>query len=258
MAFARVDFLLELVKRRIVERYVGSTHVLLWVLCAPLFPLLANLFVFYYVARLPQAQEMGPVLYALFIFTGLLPYRSLQRAMAEGCEVLAGNIELLRSAVFPVHFLSVVSVGGLVAEFGVQLLLLIALLVFSGVGVGPAILLLPVALLLLFVLMTGMSWLLVGVGYAMRETAEIVNTGMLALLYLTPVMYPKDAVPRVLQPLIELNPLTHLVYVFRDVFLPSASPHWWSWAVLAFAAAAAFGAGWAAMVRIKRYAGDLV
>ena len=255
----RADFLAELVRRRILERYVGTTSVALWVLVSPLIPLLIHLLVFYFIARIPEVQAMGVPGYAAFAFSGLLVFRVLQRAVAEGCELLLGNMEMLRSANFPLPYLSLASVGALMVDVALQLVLMAALVVWSGNGVGASLAALPAALAILVLLCIGASWLASIAGYVAREVQELFTVGLTALLYLSPAVYPVEAAPPPVRLLIELNPLTHLVIVFRDVLLPAASGfHWQSWLYAALLAAATFGAGLLAIQRTGREAGDLV
>jgi ABC-type polysaccharide/polyol phosphate export permease len=67
-----------------------------------------------------------------------------------------------------------------------------------------------------------------------------------------------EAAPQSLRPFIELNPLTHIVIMFRDALLGGGGFHWVSWSVSVGMAAMAFLGGWLAIVRVQRIVGDLV
>lgn len=258
MRIERLDFLLELTRRRIVERYVGASHILFWIVVSPLVPVVTNLLIFYFVARMPQVRDMGLATYGLFLLSGLLPYRILQRALSEAGDLLTASMELLRSTAFPVPYLSLVSTLGMAVEFAIQLALLVVLVVWWRGAPGPALLLLPVAFVLLFALMVGLSWTFSVLGHFVREVNEITSITMVGLLYLTPAVYPVDAVPASLQSLILLNPLSHVVIAFRDALLSAPEMHWQSWAIFAALAAAALAAGAALVSAVRGYVGDMV
>ena len=259
MAIKRPDFLFELVRRRVLERYVGSTSVALWMVVSPLIPLVLNLLVFYFIARVPEVQAMGLGLYAAFAFSGLLVFRVLQRAASEGCDLLISNLDMLRSVNFPLPYLSLSSIGALLVDFALQIVLMGVLLAWSGQLPGGSLVLLPPAIAITVVLCIGMSWLASIAGYLAREMQELLTIGLTALLYLSPALYPLEAAPAALRPFIEFNPLTHLVIVFRDALLPSGGGlHVQSWLYAVALAAATFGAGLFAMSRLKRVVGDLV
>jgi lipopolysaccharide transport system permease protein len=254
----RLDLLLHLVHRRVLDRYIGSTSVVLWMLVSPLIPLLVNILIFYFVARIPEIQSMGLLGYAAFAFSGLIPFRILQRAVTEGGDLLVSNLEMLRSVNFPLAYLSLASVGSLMVDLTMQLLLMAALLIWSGHGVSLSLFALPGAMAILFLLCVGSSWLASIAGYLAREVQELLTLVLTLLLYLSPAVYPLGAAPKALQPIIELNPLSHVVIVFRDVLLSSGSFHWASWLYAVTLAGATFAAGWFAIAKVRRFAGDLV
>lgn len=253
------EFFFELTRRRLIERYVGSSFVVPWVVIAPLIPLATNLAVFYFVARIPAIQSMGLPTYAVYIFSGLLPFRVIQNAVVEASDLLVGNMEMLKSVTFPLHFLSMTAIATLMLEFGVQLLLMIVLLLISGRGLGWNMALLPIALILLITLVLGASWTVSALGYLLRDLREILAMGFSLLLYLSPVIYPVEALPRLMATLVLLNPVSHYVIVFRDALLPDAGGmHVASWLLAGAMSAAALALGWFAIQRTRRFVGDMV
>ena len=252
------DLLIQLIRRRVMDRYIGSSSILLWVLISPLIPLLLNMFVFFLVARVPEIQAMGAVGYAAFAFSGLLVFRVVQRAGSEGCDLLISNLEMLRSVNFPLAHLSLAAVGALMVDVILQLVVMLALLVWSGQGVTSSLIALPVALAILLATCIGGSWLASIAGYTAREVQELLTVGLTVLLYLSPALFPIEAAPSLLRRFIELNPLSHLIIVFRDVLLPTGALHWQSWLYASILAGGLFGAGLLAITRMKRVVGDLI
>lgn len=253
------EFLLELTRRRVIERYIGSSFVVLWVVIAPLIPLATNLAVFYFVAQIPAIQSMGLPTYAVYVFSGLLPFRVIQSAAIDASNLLVDNMEMLKSVNFPLHFLSMTSIAALLLEFGVQLLVMFALLLLSGRGVGPSLALLPIALILLAALVLGASWVFSVLGYLLKDLREVLVVGFSALLYLSPVVYPIEALPHLMATLVYLNPVSHYVIVFRDALVPaSGGVHVESWLLVAAMSAVALALGWLAIQRTKRFVGDMV
>ena len=256
---SKQEFLFELTRRRVVERYIGSSAMALWVVVAPLIPLATNLAVFYFVARIPAVQSMGVPAYAVYIFSGLLPFRIIQGAVIEATDLLVTNMEMLKSVNFPLHILSMTSVAALVLEFGLQLLVMLVLLLASGHGVGMSILLLPPAVILLVMALLGASWTASVAGYLLRDLREVLGVGFTVLLYFSPVIYPIEAMPRLMATVANLNPISYFVIVFRDAFLPGAGGlHLESRLVAGAIATAAFAVGLIAIQRTRRFVGDMV
>jgi lipopolysaccharide transport system permease protein len=255
----RIDFLIELIRRRVMDRYVGTSSRILWVFLSPLVPLLTYVGLFYFVARIPQIQSMGLAGYALFMFSGLLPFRIIQRATTESCDLLVGNMEMLKTAVFPLSFLSLAAVGAILVDFGVQALFVAGLMVIAGVSLSWTILLLPAAVILLFALALGASWILSILSYALRDLQEIVGVLFSVLLYLTPIMYPLDAAPSALRILMWINPLSAYVTIFRDVVMPGAEGlHFLAWAIAGGTSTVSLVVGALSIRASQRFVGDMV
>ena len=255
----RLDFLFALIKRKLIERYIGSLLELLWVFISPLVPLLTNLFIFFYLAKVPQITGMGLVNYMIFVFTGLLPYRLVQKAVSEGCDLILNNIEFLKNVNVPLFFFGIVSLGGLLFEFFIQFLLLFSLLLFSEVGFSSQFFLLPLALFLFSLFVLGITWSLSILGYLLKDVQEILNVAFMGLLYLTPIMYPLSLTHGIVNTLIRINPLTQMVIIFRDVLLPDAGGiHVMSWLIFALLAISSFITGYIGISKTQRFVGDLV
>jgi lipopolysaccharide transport system permease protein len=255
----RLDFLIELIRRRVVDRYIGTSSRLLWVFLSPVVPLLVNVAVFYFIANIPQIQSLGLSAYAAFMFSGLLPFRIIQRASVEACDLLVNNMELLRSAIFPLAFLSLSAVGALLVEFVIQAVFMAGLLINAGVALTWTILLLPVAVIALFALALGLSWVSSIVSYVLRDLQEIVAVLFSALLYVTPIMYPPEAAPSFLRVAMRLNPLSSYVVAFRDTILPGPGGlHVTDWAVALGTSIVVLGLGFIGIRGAQRFVGDMV
>jgi len=255
----RFDFLIELSRRKIIEKYIGSSFVLLWVVLAPLIPLLTNLLIFYYIAKVPQVKEMGVLGYGVFIFSGLLPYRVFQKGLADASGLLIANMEVLKSAPFPLPFLGIASLGAVIFEFGVQFVFLLVILLISGVGIHWEILLLPLALVFFSFFVLGSIWIIAVLGYLLKDIQEVINVIFMALVYITPTMYPPEAAPGIIQKLININPLTHMIIVFRDVWTPGVDGlQVMSWVYFSALSIGLLIIGYLLTQKTQKFVGDLI
>ena len=83
----------------------------------------------------------------------------------------------------------------------------------------------PLVMVLQLVLTLGVGLLLsVGAVY-FRDMNHWVNASLLLLMFLTPVVYPAAVYPRQYSLLLQLNPLAHLVGLYRELLLNGALPH---------------------------------
>ncbi len=84
-------------------------------------------------------------------------------------------------------------------------------------------LLLPVLLLAV-----GLSWFLAAWGVFIKDMNQIVPLFVQMMLFLSPVFYPVSAVPQMLRPIYQYNPLGSVIEARRAAILGPAVP-WSSW-----------------------------
>ena len=254
----RVDFLFELIRRKVLERYIGTSSQLIWLFVSPIIPLVLNLLVFFYIAKMPAAISMGEINYIIYIFTGLLPFRFIQKATSDGCDLLVANLEMLKTANFPLNFLSLTAVGASLADLFVQIVLLLILIFFLGHPLSSKIFLLPIALIFLAMLAIGLSWLLSIGGYILRDFQEVISVFFTALLFCTPILYPTSSAPEFIVNIMRLNPATYYVEIFRDVFSVDISVSYISWVITFIISVLIFIGGFIAINKARTFAGDMI
>ena len=88
-----------LTTREVRARYRGSVLGFVWSFLNPLLLLLVYTFVFRYVFA-PRVGS-GPDAYALFLFTGILPWTWFASALNEAVGSITGGGALLKKVVFP-------------------------------------------------------------------------------------------------------------------------------------------------------------
>lgn len=259
MKNARIDFLLAYVRRRIIEKYIGSAFLLMWIFLVPLIPILTSLLIFYYIANVPQVREMGLLGYTVFIYTGLLPYQTFQTSLVDSSGLIINNMEILKSTLFPTHFLGLSSLGVVMFEFVLQLGVLLTLLLIAGADfLTPKLLLLPVAVFCLLAMTLGLGWLVSVIGYFVRDIQAALSLAFVGAVYITPTMYPVETTTGLIRTVILVNPLTHMVIVFRDVLTPAGDLQTLSWIYFPIFALIVLLAGYLAIRRFSRIGGDLV
>ncbi|MGZ8811721.1 MAG: ABC transporter permease [Thermoanaerobaculia bacterium] len=107
------------------------------------------------------------------------------------------------------------TVSGLV-NLALSLVVLFAIMGVTGAPLRPALLFLPISILLLGIFTFGASLGLTAVSVFFGDVREMVQAGLPALLYLTPIIYPISVVPERFRWVIKLNPLVYIMEVVRD------------------------------------------
>lgn len=229
------------VRRDLKSRYVGSFMGFFWAVIHPLVLLLSYSFVFTVVLqiRLPQ---VGTEHFPLFLFCGILPWLYFQDTVLRSCSSVVDHGNLVRKTLFPSEILPVtIALSNLVTHLVGFVLLLVGLAWLQGLG--WALLLTPVYLILLLLLALGLGWFLGALQVFLRDTAQILSVVMTFWFWFTPVFYQVEMVPPAFRPWIAANPLTHVVEGYRRLLLQDQLPAWSSLLLLAGMALASFLAG---------------
>lgn len=256
-ALASKAFLLrEMVVRDVRARYAGSGLGVLWAFALPILWMLLYTGVFSLVLKVPV--EAGYASFPEFLMAGLLPWMAISEGISRSASCLIDNSAMVKKAVFPLETLVLsVVIAAVVNE-------VIAFLVY-GVYVGLvghlrwAWLLLALPALVLQVLFTfGVGCVAATLTAFLRDTAHAVGIALTVGFYATPIVYPASLVPARWKPLLEANPIAHLVDLYRRAFTLHAAPEPASMAYLTVFCLFVALAGGALFARARPHFADLL
>jgi lipopolysaccharide transport system permease protein len=241
-------------------RYLGSYLGLLWSVATPAAMLCIYTFVFRGVLQVEwkMLPDGSALMFAVNLFGGLLVYNLFAEVAGRSPLLLVNQPHFVRKVVFPVEILPITTTA---AALGHGLIALAVVGAVACVGIGlPSwhVLWLPVLLFPYVAFLMGVSWFLAAAGTFWRDFAPAVTLGLHALIFLTPVFYPLQAVPQSWQPLFRLNPLAVYVENTRRVWLWNQPPDWSTWCLTALASVAVMLAGYWWFMRVKRAFADVV
>lgn len=218
---------LQLTRRELAARYRGSLLGTVWALLVPLSTLAVYTFVFSVVFRARWgAADEGRGVFALTLFAGLIPFNVFSEVVSTSPVVVLGNPGYVKRVVFPLEVLPLVRFlcalfQGLVSA-GV---LVLGLVVLRG-HVPATIALMLVAWIPLMLMAVASAYFLAALGVFIRDIGQAVIVVLPFLFFLSPIIYPIDAVPAPLRPFINLNPIAHVVEDCRRTAIFGVAPDW--------------------------------
>jgi lipopolysaccharide transport system permease protein len=181
----------------------------------------------YLVVLKVRFKEFGSYQYALFVFAGLIPYLGFSEAVSSSTSSVRQSLTLLRNAVFPIEFVPVKFVCA--AIFGLlSSLAILVVLVAPTAFFGWHLLYLPVPIVGLFSFCLMIAWVLSAATVILPDLVQVVNIALMVLMFVSPVGYSIDMVPRGVRFLVFLNPLTYPIEAFRFAVLGMRNTPVWS------------------------------
>lgn len=231
-----------LVRRELSARYRGGTLGFLWSFLNPLLLLLVYATVF----RLVFAPRADVRPYALFLFGGVLLWGFASASLADAVESFRVNGPLLRKTTVAPEVFPAAAVGARLAHFLLAFPVLAAAIAVAAargsVRVTAAALEFPAVLALLVLAVFGAALGLSALSVHFGDVRDIVSNVLTLAFFVTPVLYPAEAVPERWRWALRLNPLSGFFSGLHDTlfsFRPVRAADWiamLAWTVLALVA----------------------
>lgn len=209
------ELLWVLAGRDIRVRYKQTVLGAGWALLRPLLAMAVFTVVFGRLAKMPS--EGAP--YPVFVLAALLPWTFFSTAVGSAAESLVGSQALVSKIYFPRLIVPLSTLGVALVDLAIGLGLLLALSLYYGFGLGPMLLLFPVALGLLVLATLAIGTGLAALTVAFRDVRHLVPFLLQIWLYATPVVYPASLFPERWRWVLYVNPVAGPVESFRAMFL---------------------------------------
>lgn len=237
--------------RDVVLRYRQTAVGIVWVLLQPLVSAGIFSIVFGTVAQLSS----DGVNYFVFSFVGMLAWNLFSNIITRSTNSIVSSQAMISKVYFPRMLVPMSGILSVLLDFSIALGLGLVLLVVYGINPGWPVLLLPVWVVLLVLLATGIGLAASAVMVKYRDVAYVVPWMLQTLLFASPVAY---AVPPDLQTLYNLNPLTWFLELFRYSLVGLPAPEPWKIAAAAAVALVAFVGGAFAFQQFEREFADVI
>ncbi len=213
------ELLLFLVWRDLKVRYRQTLLGVFWVILQPLLIMGLYSVIFGSFVKPPQG---GGYPYELFVLAGIIPWGFFSSAVSDSSNSLLGNAQLIGKVYFPRILLPLSRILVLLCDCTIATGLLLVVALCFGIRVSGALLLVPLAVLLCALLSLGMGALFSALNVRYRDFSYIVPFGLQVWMFCTPIIYPSEAIPTRFRWIIDLNPMTGIVDLYRAAFLGAA------------------------------------
>jgi ABC-type polysaccharide/polyol phosphate export permease len=209
-----------LVGRELTLRYKRSVIGIGWTLLNPMLTsfVLWVVFSFVFASRLPGTQQYAP-----YLMAGILLITFFNQGVTISAESIASNGPVLTKIYVPPQVFPIsTALAGLV-NFFIGMIPLTIVCLISGQSIAWTMPLVLVVGVCLALLTAGIGLTLSIMYIRYDDMRNIVNVLLMILMYFTPVFYPISILSPKLQQVIQMNPLTSYLDIFRWAFSNNAS-----------------------------------
>ena len=202
-------------------------------------------------------HKTGGVPYPIYVYTGLLPWTFFANAIGASGNSLVGSSNLITKVYFPRLIIPLAAIGAGLVDLGVSSLVLLGLMAFYSTTLSWQLILIPIFLMGIILVATGIGSLLSALNVAYRDFQYVVPFLIQLWLFVTPVIYPSLIVPERWRWLLSLNPMAGLIDGIRAAFL--ARPMDWLHIALSLSVGLLFfSAGTAYFRNVERRFADII
>ncbi|CAM4396809.1 ABC transporter permease [Saccharibacillus endophyticus] len=215
----KYKFLLnELVMRDIKIKYRRSFLGVLWTLLNPLLMMIVLTLIFSNIFRF--SIDNFPV----YLLCGQLIFNFFSEASNMALTSILSNGSLIKKVYVPKYLFPLSKVFSSLVNLFASFVALLLVMIFTQSQITWTILFAPLPLLYICLFTLGVSLLLSALSVFFRDIMHLYGVLLTAWMYFTPVFYPLDILPEGIRSIVEFNPLTSFINLFREVVMYNQVP----------------------------------
>ena len=160
----------------------------------------------------------SPYPYALFVLSGVLCWGIFSYVFNQAAAGLLNAGEMIKKMQYPKIIIPLSKCILALVEFAITFLLFVILLLIYDISFSWKWLLFPLAILPVFLAALGSALLLSGLSVKKRDLLYIIPFIVNFSIWFTPVFYPVNIIPEHYQFLLNMNPISSSINLFRNFF----------------------------------------
>lgn len=207
------------VQKEIRGKYKKSFLGIFWSFLNPLLQLAVYAFIFPIILKNNQEN------YVMFLFVALIPWTFFTTSITQGTDTVVQNGNIVKKVYFPRTILPISVVTSGAINFLISTVIIIIFAFVTGVGVSPYLAFYPLILIVQYIITLGIVLILSSVTVYLRDLQHIIGVFLQVLFYATPIVYSPDTIPAKFSIILTLNPMSHIITAYRDIFYYHQMPN---------------------------------
>lgn len=207
---AHIDF-----KTRYYDSFLG----LIWALLNPVFRISIYFFVFTYFMKIGSIDN-----YALYLFSGLIIWIYFVETTKKELTLFNAKKYLLESIQIRMEDLFYSSTISTTLGLMFNLVAYLIIAALAGISFGYSLLLLPVIIMTVFILSTGVGMILAVISIYFRDILNFWDLAILLGFWTCPIFFKGEAIFDNAPFLMYLNPMAGVIYNIRPMILTNSQP----------------------------------
>ena len=192
------------IKKDIGGKYKNSFLGVIWSFINPLLQICVYAIVF------PLIMRNNIENYTVFMVCGLIPWTYFSSVINRSSFVMIENGNIIKKVYFPREILPI----SLATSETITFLISTIIIIFY-----------PLLLLAQYILLIGISLIVSCITVYFRDLQHFIGVFLQLLFYGTPIVYSIETIPERFRWILNLNPMTHIIEGYRDIFYYQQMPN---------------------------------
>lgn len=222
--FNNRHLLLQLVRRDIAGRYRGSLFGIIWAFLNPLMMLSVYTIVFGIFLRSQWSGTSNSLQFSVILFAGLIVFNFFAECLNRAPTLISGHVNYVKKVLFPLELLPWMVVGTSLFHMGISLIVWTVFSTFVFGTVHWTLIFLPLIFVPLIFMVVGICWIVSSLGVYLRDISQVIGVLTSIVMFLCPIFYAIESLPKTFQALLLINPLTFIIQQARGVMIDGALP----------------------------------
>lgn len=209
------------------DRYLGSSFGSVWAITNPLFMLCLYTYVFGFVFKVKLPGAETTLAYVIWLISGYGTWIATMEAIMAATNSVIGASGMVKNMAFKTELLPIAGILIGLINLVVSLTFLFILLIWSGHPITWHIVFLPIVILLQFAWLAALGIWLSAIAVFVRDIIQILPTLLTAIMFITPIFYPFESMPHIIQIVSIINPFYHIAESYRNIMIDNTLPNLW-------------------------------
>lgn len=214
----RKDLLLYLVSSGLKAQHRNTLLGYFWWLLDPLL----NVFIYYFIVVI--IFKSGSTGYGPYLVVGMIAWRWTSSTVSSASKAIVSQAGIISQVYLPKAIFAFGATLTQLINFGFGLLVIAIFLIFFQIIPGAVLLWLPFIVSMQLLFMLAISLILAFVCVFFRDIDNIVNHLMRLWFFGSPVIWEVRLLPERVRWFMDLNPMTHFLTSYRNVFIYKTEP----------------------------------
>lgn len=209
---AAFDLVWYLVKTEYASKYAGSFLGLAWSLITPI---LFSCVVWFVFEMGFKVAPMDGVPFIVYFLTGYVVFITFSDSVNSSVNSIVSKPHLVKNTIFPLHYLFVVSIAANFLQHVALFLMICVVAYFHGFPAGPSIMIVLYGVICLVVFSFSIGLIVGTLNVFFKDVGHLSTVILNIWFWATPIIWSENFVPSNYELLLTLNPLKHVIDVYR-------------------------------------------